>query len=130
MNILSVADVLKIGYDFTPISFSLTSILVFIAVYKYEFISINPLAVEQLLSSMSEAVMIIDQNNRLTHLNHSCKSAFPFLNSEVGVSADILFNQLLTQVSKSSKSNFTSMYHNKQENIVTLINLNDNRFLT
>lgn len=128
MNILSVADVLKIGYDFTPISFSLTSILVFIAVYKYEFISINPLAVEQLLSSMSEAVMIIDQNNRLTHLNHSCKSAFPFLNSEVGVSADILFNQLLAQVSKSSKSNFISMYHNKQENIVTLINLNDNRF--
>lgn len=75
-NLLSLLDVFSLKYDFTPISFSITSLLIFLAVYKYEFITIPPLTVKYLMSSINEGIIVTNQKHKITYINDAVKKAF------------------------------------------------------
>ena len=77
-NLLSLLDVFSLKYDFTPISFSITSLLIFLAIYKYEFITIPPLTVKYLMSSIDEGILVTNQNNKITYINDTIKKYFGF----------------------------------------------------
>lgn len=77
-NLLSLLDVFSLKYDFTPISFSITSLLIFLAIYKYEFITIPPLTVKYLISSIDEGILVTNQNNKITYINDTIKKYFGF----------------------------------------------------
>lgn len=75
-NLLSLLDVFSLKYDFTPISFSITSLLIFLAIYKYEFITIPPLTVKYLMSSINEGIIVTNQKHKITYINDAVKKAF------------------------------------------------------
>lgn len=75
-NLISLLDVFSIRYDFTPVSFSITSLLIFLAVYKYEFITIPPLTVKYLMSSINEGIIVTNQKHKITYINDAVKKAF------------------------------------------------------
>lgn len=75
-NLLSLLDVFSLKYDFTPVSFSITSLLIFLAVYKYEFITIPPLTVKYLMSSINEGIIVTNQKHKITYINDAVKKAF------------------------------------------------------
>lgn len=77
-NLLSLLDVFSLKYDFTPVSFSITSLLIFLAVYKYEFITIPPLTVKYLMSSIDEGILVTNQNNKIIYINDTIKKYFGF----------------------------------------------------
>lgn len=72
-NLISLLDVFSIRYDFTPVSFSITSLLIFLAVYKYEFITIPPLTVKYLMSSINEGIIVTNQKHKITYINDAVK---------------------------------------------------------
>lgn len=75
-NLISLLDIFSIRYDFTPVSFSITSLLIFLAVYKYEFITIPPLTVKYLMSSINEGIIVTNQKHKITYINDAVKKAF------------------------------------------------------
>ena len=76
INFLSITDIFTLEYDFTPISFSITSILIFFAIYKFEFVSISPYTVKHLMSAINEAVLITNKHNKVTYVNDIMKNVF------------------------------------------------------
>ena len=76
INFLSITDIFTLEYDFTPISFSITSMLIFFAIYKFEFVSISPYTVKHLMSAINEAVLITNKNNKVTYVNDTMKNVF------------------------------------------------------
>lgn len=76
INFLSITDIFTLEYDFTPISFSITSMLIFFAIYKFEFVSISPYTVKHLMSAINEAVLITNKHNKVTYVNDTMKNVF------------------------------------------------------
>ena len=60
-------------FDLTPLSFSLSMILLFLCVYKLKLIDIVPLARDKIVEDMDDIVMVFDSNKRLVDLNRSAQ---------------------------------------------------------
>ncbi|KAA0009173.1 MAG: PAS domain S-box protein [Thermoplasmata archaeon] len=60
-------------FDLTPLSFSLSMILLFLCVYKLKLIGIVPLARDKIVEDMDDIVMVFDSNKRLVDLNRSAQ---------------------------------------------------------
>lgn len=125
VNILSVTDVLNIKYDFTPFSFSISSIMVFLAIYKFDFMSISPFAAKHLLNSIDEAVLISDNKKSVVYFNEKMRNTF-LLNE------DCIYKSLDDVMSIVSKSIYTEMvdfqYFYKNKIGKFTLQISDNRF--
>ena len=64
------------GFDITPLSFSIYSIIISIYIFKYRFIQITPVAVHELFNTINEAVLICDANGSIIEYNHAAMDYF------------------------------------------------------
>lgn len=64
------------GFDLTPLSFAIYSIVISVYIFKYRFIEIIPIAVYELFSTLNEAVFIGDKNGLIKEYNKTCESYF------------------------------------------------------
>jgi len=60
-------------FDLTPLSFSISMVLLFLCVYKLKLIDIVPLARDKIVEDMDDIVMVFDSNKRLVDLNKSAQ---------------------------------------------------------
>lgn len=66
----------EIGFDVTPLSFSVFSIIISIYIFKYRFIEIKPVAVQELFETINEAVFIIDKKGDILEFNKAATQYF------------------------------------------------------
>ena len=126
INFLSVTDIFTLDYDFTPISFSITSILIFFAIYKFEFVSISPYTVKHLLSSISEAVLITNKFNKVTYVNNVMKDSFGLDDNCIQKDSKIVTQHLLTKI-KDGNTELCRLFNGNDKSAI--INLYDNKYL-
>lgn len=107
-NLISLLDVFSIRYDFTPVSFSITSLLIFLAVYKYEFITIPPLTVKYLMSSINEGIIVTNQKHKITYINDAVKKAFNFDDSILHKDCITAFMRI-AEITNSDISKFSDL---------------------
>ena len=107
-NLLSLLDVFSLKYDFTPVSFSITSLLIFLAVYKYEFITIPPLTVKYLMSSINEGIIVTNQKHKITYINDAVKKAFNFDDSILHKDCITAFMRI-AEITNSDISKFSDL---------------------
>ena len=86
-------------FDITPALFLLTLILLNIATYKYNFLSILPLAYHRVIDNLNDIIIIIDKNHKIVSINESYYNHFsnaPKLNEGDGIVhfTNILVNKL------------------------------------
>jgi PAS domain S-box-containing protein len=76
-NVLYIFDISPVpNLDFTPIAFTFTNIAFSIGLYRYRLLDVLPLAHETVLDAMSEAILILDREQRIADSNAAAQRIF------------------------------------------------------
>lgn len=69
-NVVSLAGLGPFpGLDMTPLAFTLTGILLAVALIQYRFLDVAPIARDLLVESMSDGVLVLDNAQRIVDIN-------------------------------------------------------------
>jgi len=70
-NVLYMSRIVKTGFDLTPPAFALSGLLMLLAVFRYDFLDINPLAFERVFAEIGEGVVIYNRRGKITYCNQA-----------------------------------------------------------
>lgn len=78
-NIAYVLDISIIkGYDPTSSLFTISGLLFAIAIYRFQIVELAPMAFQQVMDHLVNAIFIVDHKNRLVYLNIVAKQILAF----------------------------------------------------
>ena len=75
-NILGYLGIFSMTIYMTPISFSVTLILLAIAIFKFKFLGSTPIALQRIVDRISDGYLILDENNVITDFNATVLKMF------------------------------------------------------
>ena len=75
-NLLYITGIVKLGFDLTPPAFAVSSLLMVLAVYRYDFLDVNPMAFSQILAEVAEGVLVYNERGKITYANGSARMWF------------------------------------------------------
>lgn len=75
-SIIITFDFIQPDFDITPLSFTVSLFIFSIAIIKYKFLNIIPVAIKSVFENMKESIMVIDTSGIIVDLNHSFVSIF------------------------------------------------------
>ncbi|GHB32913.1 hypothetical protein GCM10008106_12250 [Mongoliitalea lutea] len=73
-HIIAIAGFAPYDMDLIPFALSFTALIIFWALYKYQFFKAPPLAFKTIFQNISEGVIIYDQNKHMIAINISAKA--------------------------------------------------------
>jgi signal transduction histidine kinase len=99
LNILIVCKVVSLyNFDFTPLSFNISSLIFIIGIFKYKFLDIIPIALRKIINHMDNAIVVCDNSNRIIEYNRALLKTFPELvKLKIGDSVDLLLEVLFSR---------------------------------
>ncbi len=62
------------NFDLTPFSFLVTSVLFFVAMYRYQLLDLVPIARESVIDTLAEGIVVIDQQSRIVDINNAART--------------------------------------------------------
>lgn len=68
-NLLYMTGLVRTGFDLTPPAFSLTSVLMLLAVFRYDFLDVNTMAFDKIFDSIAEGVVVYNRHDKITYCN-------------------------------------------------------------
>lgn len=68
-NLLYMTGLVRAGFDLTPPAFSLSSILMLLAVFRYDFLDVNTMAFDKIFDSIAEGVVVYNRRDKITYCN-------------------------------------------------------------
>ncbi len=83
LNTLGYMGIIEITTYMTSISFSILAIFFAIAIFKFKFISITPIAMQNIVDRMSDSFVVINANNIITDFNKTFTDTFNLPASKV-----------------------------------------------
>ena len=72
INLVGMLNLMPITIYLTPISFTISTLLIFIGIFKFDFLNINNIALNLIVNSISDSYIVLDQEMNIT----SCNSTF------------------------------------------------------
>lgn len=75
-NLLYLSKTVQSGFDLTPPAFALSSLLMLLAVFRYDFLDVNPMAFEKIFAEIGEAVVVYNRRGKITYLNRAAAEWF------------------------------------------------------
>lgn len=72
-NFLYIVGVVKSGFDLTPPAFAVSSFLLLLAVFRYDFLDTNVLTFEHIFESIAEGVVIYNRRGIITYCNQAAE---------------------------------------------------------
>ena len=83
LNILGTLGIIEITMYSTPISFSLLAFFLAIAIFKFQFLSIAPIAMQKIVDRMSDSFVVLNGDNIVTDFNKTFLDTFNLSSSKV-----------------------------------------------
>lgn len=102
VNILTTFNILNLTVYATPISFSVALLLFSLAIFKFDFLKVTPIALQRIVDRMSDGYIVVDDANFVTDFNETFLSLF-FLTANEVRNASI--RDLLNKISKNKEQN-------------------------
>lgn len=99
VNALETFQFIHLGFHGTVISFSLSCLIFFLAIFKYDFLSIVPIALQKVVDHISDSFMVFDQNDVLIDYNKTFLEAF---GSEAQITRKLTLAELTDRVAGNS----------------------------
>lgn len=87
-NVMYVTKLINLNFDSTPVSFSISMILLTVAVFRFRFLDIVSSALLKVFDNMNDAIIIINSFNKIIDFNKSFKRLFE-MNCKLSVNDDI-----------------------------------------
>ena len=82
-NLLGGFNIIKMTMYMTPISFSFLTFFFAIAMFKFKFISITPIAMQNIVDKMSDSFVVLNENNIVTDFNKTFVDTFHLSQNKV-----------------------------------------------
>ncbi len=70
-NVLYLSGTVRSGFDLTPPVFALSSFLMLLAVFRYDFLDVDTAASRQIFSSIAEGIVISNRRGTVTYCNQT-----------------------------------------------------------
>ena len=94
-NILTTLDFFNLTVYTTPISFTIAIFFFTIAIFKFDFLKVAPIALEKIVDRMSDGYIIINDENYITDYNKTFLELFSLNREEIrGIKVELLFENL------------------------------------
>lgn len=77
-NIVGYLGLFPMTVYMTPISFSITILLLAIAIFKFKFLRSTPIALQRIVDRISDGYLVLDENNTITDFNNTLIKMFKF----------------------------------------------------
>ena len=76
INLLGFLGLISISIYVTPVSFSILMIFISLAIFKFDFLKVTPIALQRIVDRMSDGYIIVDPDNVITDFNETFLSLF------------------------------------------------------
>mgnify|MGYP001347313023 FL=1 len=76
INILSTFGILDLSIYATPISFTIGILFYAIAIFKFNFLSVAPIALQKVVDRISDSYVVLDDTYNITDFNHTLTTTF------------------------------------------------------
>lgn len=127
VNFLGSFKIIPVSIYATPISFSITILCIFIAMFKFNFLEVTPIALKKIVDSISDSYLILNNDNVITDFNATFLKTFKFKDEDIRKkdffemvkyinlpSTDIKkFHSILNEVKYKNKSAQFNFYFSK-----------------
>lgn len=104
MNILSTLGILNSSIYTTPIAFTVAILFIALAIFKFDFLKVTPIALQKVVDRMSDGYIIVNDENIVTDFNQTFLDLFSLKTSEL---RNININDLITKLSSDSEERHT-----------------------
>lgn len=104
MNILSTLGILNSSIYTTPIAFTVAILFIALAIFKFDFLKVTPIALQRVVDRMSDGYIIVNDENIVTDFNQTFLDLFSLKTSEL---RNININDLITKLSSDSEERHT-----------------------
>lgn len=104
MNILSTLGILNSSIYTTPIVFTVAILFIALAIFKFDFLKVTPIALQRVVDRMSDGYIIVNDENIVTDFNQTFLDLFSLKTSEL---RNININDLITKLSSDSEERHT-----------------------
>ena len=124
INVIGTFGIMEVSMYMTPISFSISAFFFGLAIFKFKFISVTPIAMQNIVDRMSDSFVVINENNNITDFNKTFTNTFKLSSNKVRntniidlLKNDIKFESDLTKFKDAIKKARTTteiIYFNKE----------------
>lgn len=94
INVVATFGILDLSIYITPISFALEILFISFAIFKFDFLKVTPIALQKVVDKISDAYIVINEDNKITDFNQT------FLNTFESISSDIRNKDLFELIEK------------------------------
>jgi signal transduction histidine kinase len=95
-NILLVFRTIKYEYfNLTALCYNFASLLLMIGIFRYKLVDIIPIALRKIVDHMVEAIIVLDNTNRIIEFNCAFRETFPELATAKAGDSSLILIELL-----------------------------------
>lgn len=107
VNFLLLIKIIHTEYDCTPFSMMASILLYMVATLKYNFLNILPIALREIVDNMKDAILVVDNSNRIVDFNYAFPEIFPGLKNCLKNDIQIFIEVLENLIDR--KENFSDL---------------------
>jgi len=93
-SVLWFAEVLPFPHDPTPVGVTLGVVILTWALYQAEFLEVVPVGREEVVSEMTDGVVILDDSDRVVDWNDAAETMFEPADPALGMAAETFFESI------------------------------------
>lgn len=83
VNILGTFKIIPMSIYVTPITFTITIICCAIAIFKFQFLNVTPIALQKIVDRISDGYVVLDDNNVITDFNKTFLDIFKLSSDDI-----------------------------------------------
>lgn len=102
INILGTLGIIKMSIYVTPMTFAIAFLFYALAIFKFDFLKVAPIALQRVVDRMSDGYVIVNDEQTITDFNRTFLDLFSLKASEV---RNININNLISKLSNSQDKN-------------------------
>ncbi|MBN1298346.1 MAG: diguanylate cyclase [Actinobacteria bacterium] len=115
-----------VGFDITPVFFTVSGLLLFLAFFYYKLFDFSPVALETIIESLNDGIVLFDVQNRVVESNAKASEILGMEKIKIGTEKAILYSRLpelnrLTELKGNIKKIELSVIKNKKKKYLHII---------
>ncbi len=83
VNIMTTLKLIDSTIYITPITFSFSILLLFLSIFKFQFLNITPIAIQRIVDRISDSYIILNTSNVITDYNKTFLTTFKIKNISI-----------------------------------------------
>lgn len=83
INVLGTLKIIPMTVYVTPISFSIAMLFFAVAIFKFKFLTVTPIAMQRVVDRMSDSFLVVNEDNKITDFNETFLKTFKLSSNAV-----------------------------------------------